>query len=140
MDCERVQEAILDALLEPSRDETQAMLDEHVAGCSACAAFLRSQLEIDGRLAAHLPPPVLRPGFRAAVRRRVRQESEPFWPDLLPDALHFASWTVVTLLALIWVPLSAPIVLAAGATGTLLTHALLTALHETFDAGEEPGL
>jgi predicted anti-sigma-YlaC factor YlaD len=137
MDCDRAQEAILDAPLERPRDEVQAMIDAHVAGCHACAAFLQSQREIDRRLSAHLRPPVLQPGFRAAVRRRVRHESRTFWSDLLPDALHFASWAVVTVLALIWMPLSAPVVLASATIGTLFTHAVLTALHESLDAAED---
>jgi hypothetical protein len=139
VDCDTVREAILDSLLEP-RDEVQAQIDAHVARCHACAAFIQSQLEIDRKLAAHLRPPSLARGFRTAVRRRVRQESRAFWSDLLPDLLHFASWAVVTLLALMLVPLSTPVVLAAAATGTLLTHVVLTALHETLDAGEESSL
>jgi hypothetical protein len=137
VDCDSAQSAILDSLLEPPRDEVRTMVDAHVAGCVACAAFLKSQREIDRRLSAHLRPPVLRPGFRAAVRRRVRHESRTFWSDLLPDALHFASWAVVTALALIWMPLSAPVVLTAATIGTLFTHAVLTALHESLDAAED---
>jgi anti-sigma factor RsiW len=137
VDCDSAQDAILDSFLEPTRDEVQAMVDAHLAGCDACAAFLTSQREIDRRLSAHLRQPTLQTGFRAAVRRRVRHESRTFWSDLLPDALHFASWAVVTVLALIWMPLSAPVVLAAALTGALLTHVVLTALHESLDAAED---
>jgi hypothetical protein len=139
VDCASAQDAILDALLEPPGDEVQAMVGAHVASCHTCAAFLHSQLEMDRRLSMHLRPPVMQPGFRASVRRRVRQESVAFWPDLLPDLLHFASWAVVTLCALVLVPISIPAVLAAAAIGTLLTHVVLTAFHETLDAGEESG-
>jgi len=137
VDCDSAQEAILDSLIEPPRHEVQAMVDAHLAGCHVCAAFQKSQREIDSRLSAHLRPPTPGRGFRVALRRRVRQESRAVWPDLLPDFLHFASWAVVTLLALVLLPLGAPVVLAATATGALLTHAVLTALHDTLDASEE---
>jgi predicted anti-sigma-YlaC factor YlaD len=140
MECERTREAILDSLLEPQSGEVQAMIDAHVAGCRSCAAFMLAQHDLDRQLSVHLRAPMLQPGFRAAVRRRVRQESRSFWPDLLPDALHFASWAVITLLALFWMPLSTPVVLAVAVIGTLLTHAVLTACHETLDASEESGL
>jgi predicted anti-sigma-YlaC factor YlaD len=137
MECDSVRDAILDALLEPPRDEMQGMIDAHLAGCPSCAAFVQAQHSLDRQLSMYLRPPALRSGFRAAVRRRVRQESRAFWSDLLPDVLHFASWGVVTLLALIWLPVSAPVVLAAAASGTLITHMVLTAFHESLDAAEE---
>ena len=38
-----------------------------------------------------------------------------FWTDLLPDAVHFASCGVVTVIGLVLLPLGAPVVLAIGA-------------------------
>jgi predicted anti-sigma-YlaC factor YlaD len=137
MECERAQDAILESLLEPQSGDVQAMIDAHVAGCRSCAAFMEAQHDLDRQLSTHLRPPALQPGFRSAVRRRVRQESRAFWPDLLPDVLHFASWGVVTLLALIWLPFSVPVVLATAGVFTLLTHVLLTAFHESLDAAED---
>jgi predicted anti-sigma-YlaC factor YlaD len=137
MDCEKAQDAILESLLVPQSDDVRVAIDAHVAACPSCAAFVRAQRELDRQLLAHVRPPSLGVGFRAEVRRRVRQESHAFWPDLLPDAVHFASWAVVTLLGLIWVPFSAPVVLAAAATGSLLTHVVLTAFHESLDAAED---
>jgi hypothetical protein len=137
MECDRAREAILESLLEPQGGEAQAMIDAHLAGCRSCAAFMRTQRDLDRQLSVHLRAPALRTGFRSAVRRRVRQESRAFWSDLLPDVLHFSSWGVATLLALAWLPLSTPVVLAAAASGTLLTHVLLTAFHESLDAAED---
>jgi predicted anti-sigma-YlaC factor YlaD len=137
MECERTREAILDSLLEPPSGDVQAMIEAHVAGCRSCAAFAVAQRDLDRQLAMHLRPPTVPPGFRAAVRRRVRQESRAFWTDLLPDVLHFASWGVVTLFALVWLPVSTPVVLAAAAVSTLFTHILLTAFHESLDAAED---
>jgi len=77
------------------------------------------------------------PHVRAAIRERVRHEGRQFWSDLLPDAVHFASCAVVTLIALAWLPLSAPVVLGIGVLGTLFTHAVLTAFHESLDAADD---
>jgi hypothetical protein len=41
------------------------------------------------------------------------------------------------MIGLIWLPLSAPVVLGLGALGTVLTHAVLTAAHESLDAAED---
>ena len=79
----------------------------------------------------------LSPRFRAAVRERVRHERGVFWTDLLPDAVHFASCGVVTVLGLVLLPLGAPVVLAIAAAGTVLAHVVLTAAHESLDAAEE---
>jgi predicted anti-sigma-YlaC factor YlaD len=137
MDCERARDAILESLFEPQHGEAQAAIEAHTASCQACAAFVRVQRDLDRQLAAHLRPPSLGLGFRAAVRRRVRQVPRAFWPDLLPDALHVASWAVVALLGLAWLPVRVPVVLIAAATGMLITHVLLTAFHETLDAVED---
>jgi len=84
-----------------------------------------------------LAPPRVSPHVRAAIRERVRHERRQFWSDLLPDAVHFASCAVVTLIALAWLPLSAPVVLGIGVLGTLFTHAVLTAFHESLDAADD---
>jgi len=84
-----------------------------------------------------LAPPRLAAHVRAAVRERVHRERREFWSDLLPDAVHFASCGVVTMIALVLLPLSAPVVLGIGALGTLLTHAVLTAFQESLDAADD---
>jgi predicted anti-sigma-YlaC factor YlaD len=136
MECENAREAILESLLEPPSNEAQAMIEAHVAECRSCAAFMLTQRHLDRQLSQHLRPPTLPPAFRSTLRRRVRQEPA-FWSDLLPDVVHFASCGVVTLLALLWVPISAPVVLTAATCGTLLTHLVLTAFRESLDAAED---
>jgi predicted anti-sigma-YlaC factor YlaD len=137
MECENAREAILESLLEPNSHESRAMIEAHVAECRSCAAFMLTQRNLDRQLTQHLRPPTLPPGFRTALLRRARQHSPPFWSDLLPDVVHFASCGVVTLLALVWLPLSAPVVLTAATGGTLLTHLVLTAVRESLDAAED---
>jgi hypothetical protein len=140
MDCQQVQDEILDGFNElrsRARGDVQAAIEAHLAGCVACAAFARKQEALDRQLASVLAPPRLSPYLRSAIRERVRHDRRPFWSDLLPDAVHFASCAVVTLIALALLPLSAPVVLAIGALGTLFTHAVLTAFHESLDAADD---
>jgi hypothetical protein len=41
------------------------------------------------------------------------------------------------MIGLLLLPRSAPVVLGIGARGTLLTHAMLTAFHESLDAADD---
>lgn len=136
MECHEVQDAIIESLISP-RAETKTMIDAHITGCPSCAVFAAKQDALDRQLRMALSAPMLTAGFRAAVRARARADARTVWFDLLPDAIHFASCGVVTVLALFWLPLSVPVVLAGSAIGTVLTHMLLTAAHESLDAVEE---
>jgi anti-sigma factor RsiW len=137
MDCQQVQDEILEGFNEPTSADVHAAVDAHLAGCVACAAFARKQQALDRQLATVLAPPRLAAHVRAAIRERARRERQQFWSDLLPDAVHFASCAVVTIIALVLLPLSAPVVLGIGTLGTLLTHAVLTAFHESLDAADD---
>lgn len=137
MDCRRTQDAILDSFAEPLSADVQSGVNAHLAGCPSCTAFAQVQRDIDRQLSARLEPPALSMAFRTAARTRARREARAFWWDLLPDAVHFASCGGVTILCLIWTPLSVPVVLASAAAATMLTHVLLTAVHESLDAAQD---
>ena len=137
MDCQLVQDEILEGFNEARPADVQAAVEAHLAGCVACAAFARKQRVLDRQLATVLATPRLAAHVRAAIRERVHRERREFWSDLLPDAVHFASCAVVTMIALVLLPLSAPVVLGIGALGTFLTHAVLTAFQESLDAADD---
>jgi hypothetical protein len=137
MDCHTAQHAILESFNEPLSADVQSKVDAHLDGCPSCAAFAQAQRDLDRQLSARFVAPALSPRFRATVRARARQESRGFWWDLLPDAVHFASCSGMTLLSLIWMPVSAPVVLASSVAATVLTHVLLTAVHESLDAAQD---
>ena len=137
MDCQRAQHEILEAFVTATPADVQAAVDAHVADCADCAAFARTQRALDRHLATMLVPPRLTPRVRAAVRERVRRERQPFWSDLLPDLVHFASCGIVMMMGLVWLPISASLVLSLGAIATVLTHAVLTAFHESLDAADD---
>lgn len=136
MDCRQAQDEILESFIATRPADVQALVEAHVSGCAICAAFAEKQRILDRRLSAMVVPPSLSPRFRAAVRERARHETRVIWSDLLPDAVHFASCGVATVLGLVWLPLSAPVVLAVAAAGTLLAHVVLTAVHDSLDAAE----
>ena len=137
MDCERAQDEILEACDTARPAEVQAAVAAHVADCADCAVFARKQRTLDRQLASMLVSPQLTPRVRAAVRERVRGERQLFWSDLLPDLVHFASCGIVMVIGLVWLPISAPVVLSLGAIGTVLTHAALMAFHESLDAADD---
>lgn len=137
MECQRAQEEILESFIESRPADVQATVDAHVAGCAACATFAEKQRLLDRHLAAMRVPPASHARFRAVVRERVHHERRIFWSDSLPDAVHFASCGVVTVLMLVWSPLSTPSVLTLATAATLLTHIVLTAAHDSFDAAED---
>src|SRR6185436_5780947 len=134
MDCQRAQHEILESFLEPRPADVHAALEVHLAGCAMCAAFAGKQRALDRRLTSLLTPPLVSPRFRAVVHGRVCQERPIFWSDFLPDAVHFASCGVVTIVGLMWLPLSASVVLTVAAAGTVLAHIVLTAMHDSLDA------
>lgn len=142
MDCEQVQDEILEAFngsrsARHASAHVQTAVESHLAGCVACATFAKKQQLFDRELARVPVPPRLSPHVRVAVHQRARRERRQYWSDLLPDAVHFASCAVVTIIALAWLPLSAPVVLGIAGLGTLLTHAVLTAFHESLDAADD---
>src|SRR6185503_5219894 len=101
MDCDNVQDAILDSFIEAPSAGTRTMIDAHISGCQSCAAFAEAQYRLDRQLNATLVPPVLSDGFRAAVRASARREARTLWPDLLPDAMHFGGCAVATVIGLV---------------------------------------
>jgi hypothetical protein len=137
MDCHTTQHAILESFIEPLSADVQSKVDAHLDGCASCAVFAQRQRDLDRQLHARLVAPALSRGFRATVRARARRDVRGFWWDLLPDVVHFASCGGMTVLGLIWMPVSAPVVLASAVAATALTHVLLTAVHESLDAAQD---
>jgi anti-sigma factor RsiW len=137
MDCERVQEEILESLIEPCSAAVQAIVDAHLITCSRCAAFAARQARVDEGLRAALVPPGLNRRLRAVIRERIRLEPSSAWPDMLPDAVHFASCGVVTVVSLVFLPFSPSVVLSTAAVVTMISHAVLTAVEGAWDAADD---
>lgn len=140
MDCERIQEDVLESLIEPHPPAIHAAIEAHLRTCKACARFAAQQTRVDASLRAALAVPMLSPRVRAIVRQRIRREPSSVWPDWLPDVVHFASCGLVTIVSLVVLPFNPAVVLALATGATMLSHALLTAAHGTLDAADDGGL
>ena len=135
MECERIQEAILASFEEGMAAEGRDV-ERHLAECPDCARFAAAQRALDGRLAASLVTPPMRPDLRRSLRARMANERTPAWRDALPDIVHFASWGTATLLSLLVVPLDAGVVLGGGATAALLAYVALTVARTSLEDRE----
>ena len=139
MECQRARQEILESFDGPQRPDVRAGLDAHVRDCIACATFAERHRALDRRLMTALVPPEATPRIRARLRERIHHERQPFWSDLLPDAVHFGSCALVAVLCVTLLPVSAPIVLTVAVVGSLLAHVVLTAAHDSLDAADETG-
>jgi anti-sigma factor RsiW len=130
MDCRQAQEEILEMFDGSPAAEVHA----HLAGCPACTAFLARQTALDRGLGAMFEAPALSPGFRSALRSRMREEAPKLWPEALPDIVHVGSCLTATVLCAALLPFGAGPVMAIGATLTGATYFLVLATRSLLDA------
>ncbi len=139
MECRNVQEAILDSLEGAAPGGTLPEVATHLSGCPACTAFAARQRNVDIRLSSTLVPPDLSPGFRSALRKRIRREAMQVWADSLPDKVHFLSCGLATVVCAVVMPFPTVSVLTAGAAITVVTFILLTAVRNLFESAGDAG-
>ena len=139
MDCRSVEEAILDSLENAGADSVQREIDSHLVSCPACTAFAARQRRVDAQLSAMLVPPELSPGFRKALRKRIRRDAMQLWADSLPDKVHFLSCGFATVVCAILMPFHPAVVLSAGTAATAVTYLLMTTVRNFFESAEESG-
>ena len=133
MDCQRVQESILEALAGTHDGRPRHDVDRHLAACDVCTAFLARHERLDAQLERMLAAPPLSARFRPALRSAIRRDRSAVPPDSLPDIVHFASCGAATLLAAALLPVDAVAVVAAGAVLALLTYVPLTLTRSSFE-------
>lgn len=85
MDCFHYQEQILQSLERGLPANEKAVVDAHLATCSACREFSQVQALVEDALSAELKAPDLSPAFRARLRGSIRWDSRPAWRHLVPD-------------------------------------------------------
>jgi anti-sigma factor RsiW len=139
MECQRVQDEILESFAEARPPDVQAAVDDHLAGCPACARFAAAQKAIDASLVRALAPPRPGLGLRRAIRTRIHRQDAPVWSDWLPHVVHVVSCAGITIVCAALVPFDSSLVLAVGAIGTALTHFLLATVHGSLDAADDVG-
>ena len=84
-------------------------------------------------------PPEMSPGFRKALRKRIRREAMQLWADSLPDKVHFLSCGFATVMCAILMPFHPAAVLSAGAAATGVTYVLMTAVRNFFESAGDAG-
>jgi len=136
MDCQEVQESILESLAEPLGADRRLATEDHIATCETCRSFAEIQRELDARLAAATPTMCLSAGFRTSVRKRIRRDLVSAWPDFLPELAHLAGCLVAIGVSVFLLPLPAGTVIMAGAAFTGLTYFLQTVLRTSLDGLE----
>lgn len=118
MDCRQAQEQILEMF----DGATSPELETHLAGCRECAAFLARQVALDRELSEMIEPPALSPGFRTALRERIRKESPKIWLQALPDIVHVGTCLAATGACAALLPFGPGPVVAAGVLITAATY------------------
>ena len=136
MDCQTVQEHILESFEETTPEAMQGAVAAHLAGCPRCAAFAARQRTLDARLTTMLVPPEMTPASRLTLRRALRQQPRREWFDATPDILHLAGGALATVVGSVLLPFDASTIVGAGTAATALTYLLLTAVRESFEEAD----
>jgi len=132
MDCQEVQEEILDSLEDASSTGKQQELEAHLAKCPSCAAFASKQKALDVRLSQLFTPPEISRAFRPALNKRIHRETARLWLEALPDIVHFASCGAATALCAVLLPYSASYVFSVGISAAVLAYVPLIAIRSLF--------
>ena len=139
MDCQEAQGSILESLVEGLAADRRAAMENHIAECSACASFAGMQHSLDARMAAALAGlrgVGLSTEFRTSLRRKIRRDPQPAWPDFLPDLAHLGGCVFATGLSVVVLPQYAGAVIVAGAAFTGVTYFFQGLLRSSLEALE----
>ena len=90
MNCDTARESIVAAIDAPWDAAGREALEEHVAGCEACASFWQMQLDADQVLTAEFANVAPGPALAARIRAATEQPVASSTPGWLPDALNAA--------------------------------------------------
>jgi predicted anti-sigma-YlaC factor YlaD len=138
MECQTVQEEILDSFEEPRASLIQREIDAHLADCPTCARFAVCQKTVEAQLSAMLIPPEMSSAFRSVLLKTIRRERMRFWSEALPDIVHFVSCAGATVLCAILLPFGTAVIFGAGTVAALLTYVLLTMVRDSLQDVEKP--
>ena len=137
MNCEEVQELILDSLDDPVAGERRQAMESHIATCETCGSFARIHRMLDARLAAAVPAARLSAGFRTSLTQKMHRDPVSAWPDFLPDIAHLAGCAFAIILSLFLLPWYSGTVILAGVAFTAVTYLLQSVLRSSLDSLEE---
>lgn len=98
MACTEFEDLILDYCDGAASPADSALLESHIAACTACRAYLAEQQELDLRLAKSLPQPELSANFRPLLDARIDTERRAprfEWLPRLLDGIGYVSLSAV---------------------------------------------
>ena len=75
MNCEALENRILDYLDHQLASDTRAEIEGHLVACAACRALVRRFERLDAALAASVKPPALSAGFDQRLRQQLETET-----------------------------------------------------------------
>ena len=135
--CFEAEELLLESLDEPLGGQRRPV-DEHVAGCTACAEFAARLRAVDATLTAVLASPPVSPLLAPAIRKRQRRERLRSMAGSLPDLIHFTGCGAATVISAALLPVEASITLSAGVVCTCVTYVFMAVLRSSLEASEQP--
>jgi hypothetical protein len=138
MTCAQAEEHLLDSIDEPLAAAVQRAVAVHVASCAGCRQFAAQLHAADAKLSMALPPVVAPASIAAAVRHRQREDRRAALAGNLPDLIHLSGCAVATILSAVFLPVGAPVTLAAGIAFTCVTYLMMAIVRSSLEAVEQP--
>ena len=136
MQCEEVQQAIVESLAEPLPVERRVAMENHLVACETCRSFAETQRKLDARLVSAVPSARLSPGFQAALKKRIRRDPLSAWPDFLPDIAHLCGCVLAILLSAFVLPSYSATVILVGAAFTVGSYFLQAVIRSSLERVE----
>lgn len=133
MECDTVQERILESFEEPLPVAMRREIDAHLSVCPSCAAFAARQHALAVRLETQLIPLQLSTESTAILGRGLRLQRTREWWDATPDILHLASCAAVTIACAFLLPFDASAIVGAGTAATALSYLLLATVRNSLE-------
>ena len=106
----------------------------HLAACPACTTFAARQQSVDVAAQQDAGAAELSPGFRKALRKRIRREAMQLSADSLPDKVHFLSCGFATVMCAILMQFHPGGSFQRRRGRYVATYVLMTAVRNLFEA------
>jgi anti-sigma factor RsiW len=135
--CLEAEEHLLEALDGVLPDDVRLALDHHLSTCVRCTDFAARLRAVDAQLATAFRPTPPPASIAMTVRARVRRERQAAVRESLPDLIHLAGCTVITLLSAALLPIEASVTIAAGIGVTCVTYVGMAVMRWSIEAAAQ---
>jgi hypothetical protein len=138
MTCAQAEGHLLDSIDEPLAAAEQRAVDLHLSSCDGCREFAAQLHAVDAQLSLALPPVTAPASIADAVHRQQRDDKRAALRDSLPDVIHLTGCAAATILSAAFLPVEAPVTVAAGIAFTCFTYLVMAIVRSSLDAVEQP--